>query len=158
MSRRAVVLSLTCAAIVYACAPRNRVSASDESAQQTTDAGTAGASDTTGAFAITLRETTDKLATSFTLEVKNTGKRDEVRFSSGKTHDFAVFDDQNREVWRWSEGRMFTQALQTKHLKTGDAVRYEAKWEAEHPGTYRVIAVLNRDTTPVRLEREFIVK
>lgn len=158
MSRRGIVFSLTCAAIVYACAPRNRVSATEEATQQSGQLDAASVTDTSGAFAVTLRESTDKLATLFALEVKNTGKRDEVRFASGKTHDFVVFDANDREVWRWSTGRMFTQMLQTKHLKTGDSVRYEARWEAAEPGTYRVVAVLNRDTNPVQLQREFIVR
>ena len=157
MTRRAAVVIVTSAAIAYACAPRNRVSKNDEPAQQTVS-DTRTAIDTTGAFAVRLLESTNQRSTSFAIEITNTGKRDEMRFTSGKTHDFAVFDERDREVWRWSTGRLFTQSLQTRQLKTGDAVRYEAKWEAEQPGTYRVVAVLNSDTNPVQLQREFVVR
>ncbi|HKS05840.1 MAG TPA: BsuPI-related putative proteinase inhibitor [Gemmatimonadaceae bacterium] len=157
MSRRAAVLLVSCAALGYACAPRNRVS-NDEPAQQPSASEVATAIDTSSAFAVRLLESTNQRATSFAIEVTNTGKRDEMRFTSGKTHDFAVFDANDREVWRWSTGRLFTQSLQTRQLKTGDAVRYEAMWEAQQPGTYRVVAVLNRDTNPVQLEREFVVR
>jgi hypothetical protein len=156
MSRRSVGILLVCAAVVYACTPRNRVSADDTARPAANHA--QGTTDTSGALALTLTEASDEDAMSFALEVKNTGKRSEVRFNSGKTHDFVVLDELNREVWRWSEGRLFTQSLQTKQLKTGDAVRYTATWDDAVPGNYRVVAELNSDTNPVSIERAFIVR
>lgn len=81
-----------------------------------------------------------------------------MRFANGQTHDFVVVDEQNREVWRWSNGRLFTQSMQTKQLKTGDALRFEAKWDTAAPGKYRVIASLNSKAHSEPVEQEFIVR
>ena len=94
----------------------------------------------------------------FALELKNPGdKLTEVRFSNGRTHDFVVLDEQNREVWRWSKGRLFTQALQTKQLQKGEAIRYTARWDDAAPGRYRVIASLNSEQYNLPIEKEFVV-
>lgn len=152
MNRRLVISILTCAAIVFACAPRNRVTATEQSSPQQQSVSVVQG------IAYSLVESSDAQSMSFALEVTNNGKRTEVRFPSGHTHDFIVVDGRDREVWRWSSGRLFTQALQTKQLKTGDGIRYEATWEEPAPGTYRVIASLNSATHPQKLEREFTVR
>jgi hypothetical protein len=156
MTRRQLASILVCAAIVYACAPRNRASANDEPARQANPASVTADTSERG-LALALSETTQDGALTFALDVKNTGRRTEVRFANGRTHDFVVVDASDREVWRWSEGRLFTQALQTKQLKAGGTFRYEATWNDARPGTYRVIASLNSDTNPVRIERQFTV-
>src|SRR5687768_12774094 len=57
----------------------------------------------------------------FAFHITNgSAKRVELRFPSGQTHDLVVFDAQDREVWRWSDGRMFTQGLQNKMLSAND--------------------------------------
>jgi hypothetical protein len=157
MNRRLVMSTLVCAAIVFACAPRNRVTANEDTTTRKL-AAPAAISETSHGLAFTLTEAFGESATTFALEVKNTGKRTEVRFPNGMTHDFVVLDEKDREVWRWSAGRLFTQALQTKQLKPGDALRYEARWPDARPGTYRVIASLNSATHPQRIEREFDVR
>ena len=88
MSRRAAVLLVSCATLGYACAPRNRVS-NDEPAQQPSASEVATAIDTSSAFAVRLLESTNQRAASFAIEVTNTGKRDEMRFTSGKTQTFS---------------------------------------------------------------------
>lgn len=80
-------------------------------------------------------------------EVTNTsGSRIELVFPNAKTHDFAVLDTTGRELWRWSEGRMFTQAIQTKLLGTGETVKYEDEWDTTLPaGRYVAVATLESD-------------
>ena len=94
----------------------------------------------------------------FAIELKNTGKFTEVRFANGQTHEFVVLDASGREVWRWSHGRLFTQSLQTKQLRTGDVIRYAATWDTAAPGKYRVIASLNSAVHSEPIEREFVVR
>ena len=153
MIRRQVVSILLCAAVVIAaCAPRTRVSVDRESPQQPL------LSTTLNGLAVTLTKISGPRTTSFALELKNPGKLTEVRFASGKTHDFVVLDEKDREVWRWSTGRLFTQSLQTKQLKTGDSILFEATWDSVAPGTYRVVASLNSANHPEALEQEFVVR
>lgn len=165
MSRRLIVTALACAAIVFACAPRaQRGSKDSPSANDSTKRATTrytlrqpnepikGAG-----LGAALTHSGDTSAPSFVFEVTNYGEQTEVRFPSGKTHEFVVLDDHEREVWRSSTGRLFTQTLQTKQLRTGSALRYEAKWNDAKPGSYRVVAVLNSTTHPQRVESGLIV-
>ena len=85
-----------------------------------------------------------------TLEVPNPGEEAvDVEFPDGQTHDFAVEDAAGRVVWRWSEGRLFTQGIQTKVLRAGEWLTYEATWEPAAPGRYTVVATLRSPTLPV---------
>jgi len=153
MIRRPFVTALFCAAgIAAACAPRNRVSTDRDKRQQPL------ISTTENGLAFTLTKISGPRATSFALELTNPGKLTELRFESGRTHDFVVLDEKNREIWRWSRGRLFTQSLQTKQLKTGDSMRFEGTWDSVEPGHYRVVASLNSSSLPEALEQEFVVR
>ena len=157
MNRKHVAIMLCGAAVAYACAPRNRSAA--EPATQNQPVNVEHTTDSTSGLALTVSEASDAREMSFALELTNhKDKLTEVRFANGRTHEFVVLDEQNREVWRWSEGRLFTQALQTKQLQKGEAVRYTAHWDTETPGRYRVVASLNSDTYKQPIEREFVVR
>jgi hypothetical protein len=69
-----------------------------------------------------------------------------------------VLDDREREVWRWSDGRLFTQSLQTKQLQRGDAITYEATWKDAPAGRYTVVATLNSDSHPQELRRDIVLQ
>jgi hypothetical protein len=81
-------------------------------------------------------------AVDFTFHVENTGSDPvELNFSSAQTHDVTVTSG-GSEVWRFSEGKMFAQMMQSETLAGGDAVRYEATWEDPDPGDYEAVAEL----------------
>ena len=83
----------------------------------------------------------------------------ELRFPSGKTHDFVVQDVSGKEVWRWSKSRMFTQGLQNKLVKSKEAAVFSEKWESgELKGKFTAIAVLPSDNHPVEERVEFELK
>lgn len=86
----------------------------------------------------------------------NAAKRLELTFPSGLTHDLVILDDVGREVWRWSEGRMFTQTLQNHVLDTNETVSYAAEWapEAQH-GTFTAVARLNSENYPIEQRVRF---
>ena len=64
----------------------------------------------------------------FALQVTNAGGAPvELEFPSGQTHDFVV-SRAGAELWRWSEGRMFTQALQQVTLAPGETRAFEGSW------------------------------
>lgn len=81
-------------------------------------------------------------AVGFAFSVANTGSEPvELEFRSGKTADVVVYADE-AEVWRWSEGRMFTQAIRTETVQPGDAWRTEMTWTDPGPGEYTAEASL----------------
>lgn len=81
-------------------------------------------------------------AATFQFQVENTGDSPvDLQFSSGKQADIAVSAD-GEERWRWSEGLMFTQALQTRTLAPGETFEQEFVWEAPPDGEYSATATL----------------
>lgn len=93
----------------------------------------------------------------FSLTVSNTGESEEtLSFRDGKRADFAVYDEEE-EIWRWSDGRMFTQALAEDTIRPGNALNYEGDWEDPPEGSYRVVAELAAEDRDDALEAEFSV-
>lgn len=81
-------------------------------------------------------------AVRFDLTVRNRGAEPvALEFNSSQKADVTVLND-GEEIWRWSNGRMFTQALETDHLAPSEQVRYSCTWNNPSPGEYRVIAEL----------------
>lgn len=84
------------------------------------------------------------------LEIRNGGATPlALEFATARTHDFAVQDPEGREVWRWSHGRLFAQALTSLELAAGETRRFAATWDQRDAsghlvgaGRYRVIATL----------------
>jgi len=78
----------------------------------------------------------------FTFAVTNDGSDPvDLNFSSAQTHDVAVLSD-GAEVWRFSDGQMFAQMLQSETLAPGETVTYEAAWSDPDPGEYEAVAEL----------------
>lgn len=68
----------------------------------------------------------------------------EVRFRSAKFADIAVLDD-GEAVWRWSDGQMFAQMMQTETFDPGQMETFEFEWPDPAPGDYEAVASLNTD-------------
>ncbi len=76
-----------------------------------------------------------------------------LQFTSSKTYDFTVCNQAGQEVWRWSAGKMFTQALQQKMLGSQESYVVEARWtipvsDSENnieAGRYEVEGEITRD-------------
>ncbi len=64
-----------------------------------------------------------------------------LRFRDGCRADFAVYDA-DVEVWRYSDDRVFTQAVTTADLQPGETATFEATWPTPHPGEYMAEATL----------------
>ena len=95
---------------------------------------------------------------SFAMRVRNAGdKRVELTFPTAQTHEFTVRDSSGRTVWKWSDGRMFTQTLQTKVVDARDTMMFEGTWEAPHSGAYTVLATLASGNHPVEMRAAFRV-
>lgn len=93
----------------------------------------------------------------FSFTVTNSGSDSrELWFRSGLAADFAVYRD-GAEVWRWSDGRMFTQALEAETLMPGESVTYTGTWEAPPSGRYTAVATLEGTDADVETRTEFEV-
>jgi len=98
----------------------------------------------------------------FALIVTNIGdKHAELNFASGQSYDFTVVDSTGREVWRWAQGRMFTQSVQNQQLGVRDAMRVSETWSPAKmkakPGRYTAIATLKSTNYPVEERVEFVL-
>jgi hypothetical protein len=95
----------------------------------------------------------------FDFTVSNTGnKKLEVNFPSGQTHDLIVLDSLGREVWRWSEKRVFTAALQNKVMREHDTLSFADEWTDAAPGRYTAIAKLASANYPMERRADFVVR
>ncbi len=65
-------------------------------------------------------------------------------FTSGQRFDIVIEDQQGKEVWRWSEGRLFTMALGQETLGPATPrLTYEAEHTAKlEPGRYKIKGLL----------------
>jgi len=77
-----------------------------------------------------------------------------LQFTSGQTYDFAIWDSNGQKVWQWSDGKVFTQALQQRELAAGDSYGVTERWTVPEgetsfpPGLYRINGVINQDVWP----------
>jgi hypothetical protein len=161
-----ISLTLLCfAGLAFACGPRTR----SESASNNTATRATTAQPTAPRSANATRTSDSPLTPSldvdvedgvrFEFQVVNEGKKKlEIDFASGRTHDVVVLDSLGREVWRWSEGRLFTQAMVSKVLRTSDSLRYEESWKDAAPGNYTAIATLSSANFPITQRVEFTVR
>lgn len=136
------------AALVYACGPHSRQT------DASTKRSTTGGPDIASSLNV---EVSDQVAFAFHV-TNNASRRIELMFPSGRTYDIVVLDSIGREVWRWSQGRMFTQALQTRTLETSETLTYEAAWTpGTQQGTFTAVASLLSQNHPVEKRIEFAV-
>lgn len=95
----------------------------------------------------------------FQLHVMNEGNRKvELNFKDGKTHDITVLDEHGRQVWRWSDGRLFTAAYQNKVLRSDDTLSFNEAWKAPAPGRYVAVARLVSQNFPQEQRVAFAVR
>jgi len=150
-----LILPLLCAAsVAFAAAPFSHegkpIAAARRSAENTAPIVTT--------FDITRpKDDADKLR--FTLSVhNNTTKMVELRFPDGQTHDFVVKDFAGKEIWRWSEGRMFTSAMRSETLKGKGETNFEESWDSKgQHGSFTAVAVLRSDNFPVESTVQFVL-
>jgi hypothetical protein len=154
--KRRIIFGLVCAAVLaLACGPRL---GTGESAV-TVHSARAHAPSQNGPALVSTLAVDVKNGVAMDFRVVNEGaKRLEVNFRNGQTHDLVVMDSLGREVWRWSTGRMFTQTLQNKVLRTSDTLDYDAVWRNAPAGKYTAIATLASENFPVEQRAEFVVR
>lgn len=146
---RLIVPLLAAAGLVFACGPRTPGSIASARPKAGADKGV-----TSHVMVDTARGSVH-----FAIEVANDSpKRVELLFPDGRTHDFAVLDSTGREVWRWSEGRIFTQGVRNRLLDAHDSTVYDERWQAPAPGRYILVAQLRSENYPVQQRVEFALR
>ena len=88
---------------------------------------------------------------SFALKVTNeSSRRLELNFPDGYTHDVTVLDAAGRTVWRWSNGRLFTQAMRNKMLGANESYELSERWNPEgRSGSFTAVVELRSSNFPV---------
>jgi Intracellular proteinase inhibitor len=152
-----IIFGLMCIAVLaFACGPRPNTGDVSGTVVRTTHAHAAAQS---GPALVSTLGVIVKNGVKMSFRVVNEGsKRLEVNFPSGKTHEVVVVDSLGHEVWRWSEGRMFTQSLQNKVLHASDTLDYDATWRNAPAGKYTAIATLASENYPMEQRADFVVR
>lgn len=158
MSSRYLIALLGAAALVFACGPRGPHAAESAEAQEQSQPPRrhkrhAGEPVVSPAFDVRVSDGVD-LALRL---VNTTDKKVDLIFPTGRTHDFVVLDSAGREVWRWSQSRMFTGALQNRTIGAGESIEFAERWErpAEARGRFTAVAVLASENYPLERRVEF---
>ena len=153
MLARITVPLLAAAVLIFACGPRSQTK-SAVAARPALLADSAVVAD------VRVDAPPGARTVRFALSVVNgTGKRMELTFPSGQTHDFVVLDATGREVWRWSDGRLFTQLAKHRLLEARDVVTYDERWPAPpSAGRYTLVALLRSDNHPIEKRVPFAVQ
>ena len=93
----------------------------------------------------------------FELTVRNPDAESRnVTFRSGLKADFAVLED-DAEIWRASDGRMYTQALQSESFDPDVEETFKGAWPDPRPGQYTVVATLEIVEEDVEARADFSV-
>ena len=93
----------------------------------------------------------------FELTVENTGPDPvELQFSDALKADFAVLED-DTEIWRFSDSRMFAQMISQETLDPGAAQTYDGGWEDPKSGTYTAVGSLEARNQNVEARTDFTV-
>ena len=155
------IAPLCCAAAVaFACAPRVHSSANASPVPTPHFTGDADGPVVTSTLDVRVDDGDDGVdGVELALRVTNAGrKRTEINFPNGQMYDFRVVDSAGREVWRWSEGRLFTQSLQNRLLDAGETLSFEERWDAaESHGRFTAVATLNSDNHPIETRANFVL-
>ncbi|MBA3853722.1 MAG: hypothetical protein C0503_04850 [Gemmatimonas sp.] len=152
--RDKVPFSLVCIAVLaFACGPRPRSEAATERSTVKRNTPVDARAPLAPALEIDVNN-----GVHFSFDVVNASTRKlEVLFNDGRTHDIIVLDSLGREVWRWSDDRMFTQVVQSKVLRASDTLSFAESWTDPQPGNYVAVATLPSRNYPVEHRVAFVV-
>jgi hypothetical protein len=158
MFSRFLVPLVVAVALAFAYGPQSHSSALPAAGVPPSATGASGRVPDTVAAALDVR-VGDKVEV--TLRVTNhTEHRVELQFPNGQTHEVVVLDADGRPVWRWSQGRLFTQAVQNRMLDAGETVRFVERWGGppDKAGSYTAVARLMSTSHPLEQRAAFALK
>ena len=147
--------TLVCIAVLaFACGPRPRGDGSTERSTVKRSATVDARAPLAPSLDVAVND-----GVQFNFDITNAGERKlELLFNDGRTHDIVVMDSLGREVWRSSDGRMFTQTVQARVLRASDTMSFAEAWTDAKPGSYVAVASLPSRNYPVEHRVEFVVR
>jgi hypothetical protein len=153
-TNRPLLLAALAAALILACGPR----AQHKDTVDVRDASTVSASSPDTAIAASTRVSVGG-GVDLTLHVTNLHDHAiELRFPTGQTHEFAVLDSTGREIWRWSDGRLFTQTLQARLLGGRETMDFSGRWNGTgRRGRFTAVSTLRSENHPVQERVDFVL-
>ena len=83
-----------------------------------------------------------------------------VEFHSSQKYEISVTDQKGEEVFTYSKGKMFSQALETALIKSGENMEWEEVWKHDPlpSGQYKAkVTILSHKSNNLTLEREWTV-
>lgn len=98
-------------------------------------------------FTVDAKESQENIQFEITLK-NNTDEEKNFEFRSGQKYDIIVHDKNGAEVYKYSKGRMFTQAIQYVNLLPLKSQTWQETWDLKSngekvkPGEYNVTVVL----------------
>jgi len=158
MTRRSITWILVIAAIALACGPHARHGDGDAQAS-VPNAHQQEHPLTDTSLAASAKVAVSGADVHFALQVTNLARHAvEVNFPNGQTHEFVVLDTLGHEVWRWSTGRMFTQALQNREVDANETLSFRESWNPNGlHGKYTALALLRSSNHPVEERIDFVL-
>jgi hypothetical protein len=164
MNARNLLIPLLCVgAVAFACGPRSHSEASLVTANFAKEKTPATVAVSRPVIRKQTRSNTPHVTSSFdvhveksivrfALDLTNASKKNlELTFNDGQAYEFRVIDSAGKEVYRWGEGRMFTQSVQNKVLDSGETMHIAEQAETTLPqGSYVALATLRSSNYPVQ--------
>ncbi|WP_265111174.1 BsuPI-related putative proteinase inhibitor [Halosolutus halophilus] len=93
----------------------------------------------------------------FAFSVTNTGTEPvELQFSDACKAEFVVQTD-GQEVWRFTDGRMFTQVISSERLAPDETATYDGEWSDPRSGSYTAVAELRAQDATCEARTQFTV-
>lgn len=84
-------------------------------------------------LAVETKESPESVQINITLK-NNTNEEKNFEFSSGQKYEIIITDPNGAEVYKYSKGRMFTQALQYLTLPPGESQTWQETWDKKSAG------------------------
>jgi len=82
-----------------------------------------------------------------------------LQFNNGQRYDFYVLNDDNRELWRWSADKSFTQALEQLEIQPEETIKLAESWNQQltdgsqlEPGNYTAVGYYHDQTQTVEFD------
>lgn len=83
-----------------------------------------------------------------------------LEFHSSQKYEIIVTNEKREEVYTYSKGKMFSQALGSALIKAGESMEWEETWQHENlpPGQYKAkVSILSHKSENLTMEREWTV-
>ena len=159
MTRRSLTWILCIAAIALACGPHARRGDGDAHASVPNAHQLDAHAPVDTSLATSAKVAVSATGVNFALQVTNLAPHTvELNFPNGQTHEFVVVDTLDREIWRSSTGKMFTQSVQNREVGANETLSFRERWNPRgYHGRYTALAKLRSSNHPVNERVDFVL-